>query len=203
MAKDNMKEAKSNGKARRHGNQNSGGNRNRFRGTSSKKSKAILNLDPVEEPLKTTSIKIMDSMDNEVKVKLPNFRDDDKQSILLELCQKSISICQTYNLYNENGDWKAVAQAQHRAMYGECKEYWKDLLNDIRDWGANGASKHKRMCQRLCQSELGERVYLDQRAAMRAGLDYKGHDHEKAVKRIYTINNLMVYLAENATKFSA
>ena len=88
-------------------------------------------------------------------------------------------------------------------MYGECKEYWKDLLNDIRDWGANGASKHKRMCQRLCQSELGERVYLDQRAAMRAGLDYKGHDHEKAVKRIYTINNLMVYLAENATKFSA
>ena len=37
---------------------------------------------------------------------------------------------------------------------------------------------------------------------MRAGLTYKGHDHEKAVKCMYTVNNLMIYLAENATKFT-
>ena len=122
MAKDNNKEPKSNGKSRRRGNHNSSGGWNRFRGTSSKQSKAILNLDPVEKPLKTTSIKIMDSMDNEVKERLPNFRDDNNQSILVEVCQKSISICKTYNLYNEDGDWKAVAQVQHHAMYGECKE---------------------------------------------------------------------------------
>ena len=38
---------------------------------------------------------------------------------------------------------------------------------------------------------------------MRAGLTYKGHDHEKAVKCMYTVNGLMVYLAENTTKFTS
>ena len=75
-------------------------------------------------------------------------------------------------------------------------------MNDTLNWGAYGADKHKIMCQKLCQSELGERVLLDQRATMRAGFNYEGHDHEKAVKRLYTFNNLMIYLAENATKFS-
>ena len=45
-------------------------------------------------------------------------------------------------------------------------------------------------------------MYLDQRAAMRDGLKYDGRNHEKAVKRVYTVNNLMIYLAENATKFT-
>ena len=73
----------------------------------------------------------------------------------------------------------------------------------MRKYGTNGADKHKRICQQLCQEELGEQVYLDQRAVMRAGLKYKGHDHEMAAKRMYTVNNLMIYLAENATKFTA
>ena len=45
-------------------------------------------------------------------------------------------------------------------------------------------------------------MYLNQRAAMREGLKYKDHDHEKVVKRMHTLNNLMIYLAENATKFT-
>ena len=45
-------------------------------------------------------------------------------------------------------------------------------------------------------------MYLDQRAAMREGLKCEGHGHEKAVKCMYTINNLMIYLAENAKKFT-
>ena len=73
-------------------------------------------------------------------------------------------------------------------------------MNNTRNYSANKADKHKRMCQKLCQEKLGERVYLDQR--MRAGLKYEGHDHDKAAKRLYTVNNLIIYLAENATKFN-
>ena len=69
-------------------------------------------------------------------------------------------------------------------------------MNKTRNYGTNGADKHKRICQRLCQDELGKRVYLDQRAAMRDGLKYEGRDHKKAVKRLYTVNNLMIYLAD-------
>ena len=122
--------------------------------------------------------------------------------MLVELCKKSIAICEAYDLYNDNGDWKTVAQAQYRALYGECKNTLQELMNNTRNYGTNGADKHKRICQRLCQEELGKRVYLDQRAAMRAGLKYEGHNHKKAANRLYTVNNLLVYLAENATKFT-
>ena len=141
-------------------------------------------------------------MGNKAKEKLPNFRDDNNGALLAELCEKAIALCSTYNLYNNNGDWKAVAQAQYRALYGKCKNTWQELMNNTRNYGTNGADKHKIICQRLCQEELVKRVYLDQRAVMRDGLKYKGHDYEKAVKCLYTVNNLMIYLAENATKFT-
>ena len=69
--------------------------------------------------MKTTYVKILDEMGNKAKEKLPNFRDDNNGAILVELCEKAIALCNTYNLYNDNGDWKTVAQAQYRALYGE------------------------------------------------------------------------------------
>ena len=68
-------------------------------------------------------------MDNIAKEKLPNFRDDNRGALLVELCEKSIAICEAYDLYNGNGDWKTVAQAQYRALYGECKNTWQDLMS--------------------------------------------------------------------------
>ena len=67
-------------------------------------------------------------------------------------------------------------------MYGECKQTWQVLIKNTRNYDANRANKHKRMCQKLCQKELGERVYLDQRTTMCAGLNHESHDHEKAAK---------------------
>ena len=143
-----------------------------------------------------TSVKILDKMGNEAKEKLPSFRDHNNGALLVELCEKAIALCNTYNLYNNDGDWKAVAQAQHCALYGKCKNTWQKLMGNTRNCDTNGSDKHKRICQQLCQGEFRERVYLDQRVAMRAGLKYKGHDHEKRV------NKLMIYLAENATKLT-
>ena len=59
------------------------------------------------------------------------------------------------------------------------------------------------MCKKLCQEGIGKGVYLDQSAAMRAGLKYEGHNHKKSAKCLYTVNNLMIYLTENATEFTA
>ena len=73
-----------------------------------------------------------------------------------------------------------MAQIQHRAMYGKCKKTWQELMDNTLNYGMNGADKHKRICQQLCQEELSKQVYLDQCTAMRAGLKYEGHDHEKA-----------------------
>ena len=158
MARDNDNR-KGGDKPKRRGNHNQGGNRNNFfRGHASKQNKAVLTLDPVPEPTKTTSVKILDKMGNEAKEKLPNFRDDNNGALLVELCEKAITLYKTYNLYDENGDWKAVTQAQHRAMYGECKKTRQELMGNTRNYGMSGANKHKKMCQQLCQEELGEQV---------------------------------------------
>jgi hypothetical protein len=78
MAKDNNDSRKGGDKPRRRRNHKQDGNRNKFRGPASKQSKAVLTLEPAPEPTNTTSVKILDEMENEVKEKLPNFRDDDK-----------------------------------------------------------------------------------------------------------------------------
>ena len=70
-----------------------------------------MTLDLAPEPTKTTSVKILDNMDNKAKEKLPIFRDDNNGALLVEFYEKSIAICEAYDMYNDNGDWKTVTQA--------------------------------------------------------------------------------------------
>ena len=75
-----------------------------------------------------------------------------KRCYVVELCEKAIARCKTHELYNNNGDWKAVAQAQNRAMYGKCKKTWQVLMDNTRNYGANGADNNMKMCQQLLVS---------------------------------------------------
>ena len=75
-------------------------------------------------------------------------------------------------------------------------------MDNTRNYGTNGVNKHKKILvgsyvRRISASECTSTT------AMRAGLKYEGHGHENAAKHMYTVNNLMIYLAENVTKFTA
>ena len=50
-------------------------------------------------------------------------------------------------------------------------------MDNTRNYDTNVANKHKRIRRQPSQEEIGQQVYLDQRATMRAGLKYEGHDH--------------------------
>ena len=67
MARDNNNNRKGGNKPKRRGNDNRGGNQNNSRGLASKQNKAVLTLDPASEPTKTSSVKILEEMDNRVK----------------------------------------------------------------------------------------------------------------------------------------
>ena len=103
--------------------------------------------------------------------------------------QNSIEHCVICNLYNREGDWRAIVQAQHRALNGEYKDTWADLIGDIRNWGVDGQRKYENMYQKLCQAIFKEKAYYDQCDTMRAGPLYQGHDPEKAIKKIWTTND--------------
>ena len=61
-------------------------------------------------------------------------------------------------------------------------------IDNVCNWGVNGATNHNQLCQKY--------------NTMRAGLSYNDHDHKIAVKRLFTIENLLEYLAENVAHFS-
>ena len=69
-------------------------------------------------------------MDNEVKERIPDYRDDDPGVILIETCKKFMQICSTYDLY-EWSEWKAVIQAQQHALNNKYKADWADLANNV------------------------------------------------------------------------
>ena len=145
---------------------------------------------------------MVDEDGNDVKERLPDFRDNDNPAIVLTLCKKAISLCIVYELYDDAGSWKRILRAQHRALTGDCKDFLGELISDVRDWKNNGKAKHKKICQKLCSEAMGDDAYNDQKDAMRAGLTYAGHDHHDMVKKLWKINESLEYMADDAKKFT-
>ena len=50
---------------------------------------------------------------------------------------------------------------------------------------------------------MGNDAYNDQKDAMRAGLSYQGHDHHDMVKKLWKINELLEFMAEDVKKFTS
>ena len=102
------------------GQESKGVRRNKRRPTKIA-SQAILKLGPLPQSERTTSIKLQDAMDNEVKERLDKWRDDDDGRILIDMLVKSIAISNKYSLYNADGDWQCIAQGVGRALSGNMK----------------------------------------------------------------------------------
>ena len=120
--------AKDNDKSR--GQESKGVRRNERRPTKIA-SKAILKLGPPPQSERTTSIKLQDAMENEVKERLDEWRDGDDGRILVDMLIKIISISNKYSLYNADGDWQCVAQGVGRALSGKCEKEFNKLVNEV------------------------------------------------------------------------
>ena len=84
-------------------------------------SKAILKFGPPPTSERTTSVKLHDVMENEVKERLDDWRDGDDGRILVDMLVKLISICNKFSLYNADRDWQSAAQGVGRALTGKCE----------------------------------------------------------------------------------
>ena len=86
-------------------------------------------------------------MNNEVKERLDDWRDGKDGRILVDMLIKLILISNKYSLYNADEDWQCIAQGVGRAFTGKCEKEFNKLFNEINNWHANGANKHKRLVQ--------------------------------------------------------
>ena len=94
-------------------------------------SKANLKSGPSPTSEQTTSVKLNNAMENEVKERLDDWRDGDDGRILVDMLIKSISVCNKYSLYNADGDWQSVAQEVGRALAGKCEKESNNLFTEI------------------------------------------------------------------------
>ena len=165
-------------------------------------SKAILKLGPPPTSEQTTSVKLNDPMGKEVKERLDNWRDGDNGRILVDMLVKSTSICNKYSFYNANKDWQTVVQGAGRAVTGKCEKEFDKLFNDINNWGAGGANKHKRLVQKLCEKVFKKQGYENQKDAMRDGLTYQGNDHREAIEQLFEVNEILPNMCQGGVNLT-
>ena len=196
--------AKDGNNGRKGGQENNGRSHKRNkRSPPTRASKAILRLGPQPASKRTTFFKLQDAMDNEVKERLDNWRDGEDAPVLLDMLIKAISICNKYSLYNGDGDWKAVVQAVSRALTGKCAKHLDELIKNTNNWGQDGANKHKRIVQELCENIFKKRGYKYQKDVMRNVLPYQGNDHREATKQLFEINEILPNMCGGGSKFDA
>ena len=71
-------------------------------------------------------------MDNKVKKRFPIIGTITKTLYSLNCARGQWSLVKNiYIVYNEDGDWQTVAQAQYRALYGEYKITKTELMSDV------------------------------------------------------------------------
>ena len=124
----------------------------------------------------------------------------------MESLKFGVDIAETYDKYNVAGKWKQICQAQMRALCGDAREHFKEKMNAIRTWGGDqGAAamkaKHMKLVQEVARAYLGKSALRLQKDAMRQGLHYSGHDHWRAIHRLYSMNDDLAFLAPRAAKF--
>ena len=88
-----------------------------------------------------------------------------------------------------------------RALTGKCEKEFDKLFNNINNWGASGAIKHKRLVQKLCKMVFKKQGYKNQKDVMRDGLTYHGNDHQEVIEQLFKINNILPNMCERGSKF--
>jgi hypothetical protein len=96
-----------------------------------------------------------------------------------------------------------------RSLAGTVKDQWKGVVDSIREGThANGNTAAQRAKMLKCFQELNELYLADdalknQKKAMRDGeLTYQDHDHKKMARRMFRINDDLIYFKTNAAKFT-
>ena len=75
------------------------------------------------------------------------------------------------------------------------------LVQEINNWTTQGANKHKKLVQKLCEKVFKKKAHEDQKDVMCQGLPYKGHDHRGVIEQLFEIHENVSNLAEGGRGF--
>jgi hypothetical protein len=124
---------------------------------------------------------------------ISTFCNGDAKELLIDLEKDLIRLRNRYDLFKD-GKWKPLAQLRGQALRGHIEYYWSKIVEGamITQTGtvASHLLKFKKLIHKVNVKYLGRDTADIQRDAMFMGkLRHEGQDHEKAVKRLFEINN--------------
>jgi hypothetical protein len=214
MTKDGKPSGRNNGGGRGNAGKTHGrGNdKSKSKGSTQNKptTRAILRIKQSLNSNEPIKVNFKDPTDEEETVKelIRPYFDEQPEEWLIELEKKCMELAEDYELFVD-GKWKRMLTSMRRSLAGTVKDQWKGVVDSIREGThANGNTAAQRAKMLKCFQELNELYLADdalknQKKAMRDGeLTYQDHDHKKMARRMFQINDDLVYFKTNATKFT-
>jgi hypothetical protein len=144
-----------------------------------------------------------DSTGKEIKELISTYSDGDRKELLIELEKQLIKLGNRYGLFSE-GKWKILSQIGGHATDGCCNKIWEERFESIRNHATGNLQaqfdKFTKAIQKLKEDYFGPSAEVIQKDAMDNGLlRYNGVDHERAIERLFRINDDIKLLNEDAT----
>jgi hypothetical protein len=130
------------------------------------------------------------------------FKTGDNHANLVNVMSRIVWLGNSYELW-ENGDSRKLAQSLNRALSGQVKDEWEEILGDVNDWRNVDKDRFVRMLQRLGTKTFGPKAYKQQCKALDQGQIKipPGVTLQNGAQRFFQINKLLPFLGISAHKY--
>jgi hypothetical protein len=120
---------------------------------------------PSDDQIKS---KFYEADESEVTEQIRCFKTGDNHANLVNIMSRIVGLGNSYQLW-ENGDSRKLAQTLNRALSGQVKDDWEEILEDVNDWNDVDKDGFVRMLQKLGTKTFGPKAYKQQCKALDQG----------------------------------
>ena len=146
--------------------------------------------------------KFYEADDSEVTEQIRCFKTGDNHANLVNIMSRIVGLGNSYELW-ENGNSRKPAQTLNRALSGQVKDDWEEILGDVNDWNDVDKDGFVRMLQKLGTKTFGPKAYKQQCKALDQGQIKipTGITLQNGAQRFFQINKLLPYLGTYAHEY--
>ena len=147
---------------------------------------------PGDESIKA---KFTESDGTEVSEVIRGYKTSDNQANLVLLMNCIVNMGDLYDMF-ENGKSRKLAQTMSRALNGQVRDDWIEILHDVDDWD-NGNKKKEfiQLIKKLGSATFGPKAFKNQCKAMESGmLKIPDNNLQVGTYRLIQINKMLPFL---------
>jgi hypothetical protein len=154
---------------------------------------------PSDESIKA---KFTESDGAEVSKVIRGYKTSDNQANLVLLMNRMVTLGDLYDMF-ENGKSKKLAQTMSRALDGQVRDDWIEIINDVDNWeNDNKKQEFIRLLKRLGSEAFGPKAFKNQCKAMESGmLKIPESNLRVGTYRLIQINKMLPYLGLQAKSY--